>query len=222
MSMRRRRLSRATTGTTTTLLKKGSGEYNGAVMKVGNYVGSMYVRDCGDVTDFGLSPIIDILEIECDVQGRSSQKSPINNRRLFTSGLAVSVSKTGGAAGNVDVVVKYKQIEKGRTMLRTTCIEENVTNPLLIKKGTCIYGGAVLSIAKIDGVLKVYDCGAVGDIADSKLIDIVGIEALSEGMDRTKGGMQFNVDEASSCIQVTNGIVAALTGGGTVGVIGFK
>ena len=108
MSMRKRRLSRSTTGTTTTLIKKGTGVYNGAIMHVGNYVGCMYVRDCGDVDDFGTSVIIDVVQINNVVQGWGSQKSTVNNKRLFTNGLAVSVLKDGGASGNVDVVVKYK------------------------------------------------------------------------------------------------------------------
>ena len=105
-------------------------------------------------------------------------------------------------------------------MLRSTQIEENVTTPLLIKKGACIYGGCMIQVSKADGLLKIYDCGAVGDIADTMLIDIVGVAAASEGMNRTKAGMQF--PHESYCISVTNGIVAEIAGSGTLGVVAFK
>jgi len=107
-------------------------------------------------------------------------------------------------------------------MLRVRLIEENDTNPLLIKRGTCIYGGSILEISTADGLLKVYDCAATGDIADEFLIDIIGIDKDKEGTNRIKGGMQFGVDERSSCLQITRGIVAELTGASTLGVIAFK
>ena len=107
MSLRKRTIS-VSSGTETTLIKKGPGEYGGAVMLVGNFTGLMYVRDCGDVDDFGLSNIIDVLEIEPDAQGRSSQRSAFNNKLLFTDGLTVSVGRSAGAAGSVNVVIKYK------------------------------------------------------------------------------------------------------------------
>ena len=107
MSIRKRTLS-VSSGTETTLLKKGSGEYGGAVMLVANFTGLMYVRDCGDTDDFGTSNIIDVLEIENSAQGWSSQRSAFNNKLLFTDGLTVSVGRSAGAAGSVNVVVKYK------------------------------------------------------------------------------------------------------------------
>ena len=105
-------------------------------------------------------------------------------------------------------------------MLRSTCIEQNVEPTMLIKKGPCVYGGCMLQVSKSDGLLKIYDCGAVGDVSNSCLVDIVGIDVSLEGADRMKGGMEFGEEE--SCIRITNGIVAAITGGGTLGVVAFK
>ena len=102
-------------------------------------------------------------------------------------------------------------------MMRHIAIAQASDADVLIKKGECVYGGAVIfAAATADTLLKVYDAASVATVADSKLVDIIGHDASLEGNNSTKTGIG---GESTKC---TLGLVAVITGTNGLAVVKFK
>lgn len=98
--------------------------------------------------------------------------------------------------------------------LRRLAIVQSSDADVVVKVGSGHYGGFSFMAAAADATIKVYDCATVAGVADSKLIDVGGIDVSVEGLSKHSG--------PAAPVRFSDGLVVVVTGAGSLGTVWYN
>lgn len=98
--------------------------------------------------------------------------------------------------------------------LNAKAIVQSEDADVLLKEGWGLYGGFSLKAAAADATIKVYDCATVAGVADSKLIDVGGLDIDVEGLK----------EHSNPCepVKFHDGLVVVVTGANCLATVWYK
>ena len=99
---------------------------------------------------------------------------------------------------------------------RSLAIVQATDADVLVKTGSGFYSGTALLAAAADSTAKVYDSATVAGVANTKLIDVIGIDVSLEGSNSSKA------NSPTEPTRFKDGLVIVLTGAGAIATIRYK